>query len=432
MSLVRKSRELPFGGARKSRTYTQYYSSTGLYAPANKNWSDHITKDYMGYQITDSENHAWPPPKGSSGDVGGAFGTEKRYGSLKRSALHYSFTENVNPGQNSGYDRLRFEGNMSLSAPFRVGPQGSPSFPPILKSTSSAIESAGATAISRVKPTSSAAELSTALGEIVKEGLPHLVGSTTWRERTLHARNAGGEYLNVVFGWSPLISEVSNFGTSVIKSDSILKQYDSDRGKIIRRTYSFPVEESSSSEVLSTTAWPLGSDFREANSRVGRITKPGTWSLTTTSYKKRWFSGAFVYGAPVGMTSRSGIAGLAAKADRLFGLSLTPDVLWNLAPWSWAIDWFTNTGDVLSTVGDMMSQGLVMQYGYMMEHTVHTYRYSLVGAEIYGVPASVGDTVLVTETKSRHRANPFGFGISWEGLSSSQAAILAALGISRT
>jgi hypothetical protein len=120
----------------------------------------------------------------------------------------------------------------------------------------------------------------------------------------------------------------------------------------------------------------------------------------------------------------------AALADKLFGISLTPEVLWNLAPWSWAVDWFSNTGDVISNLSDWASDGLVLQYGYMMEHTVSSYTYSMSPTGIYrGVPAP--PVSFVTETKIRRRASPFGFGINLSALSARQNAILVALGLSR-
>jgi hypothetical protein len=119
-------------------------------------------------------------------------------------------------------------------------------------------------------------------------------------------------------------------------------------------------------------------------------------------------------------------------ADRL-GLDPSPDTVWNLAPWSWAADWFTNAGDVVSNLSDFASGGLVMAYGYMMEHSSVTDSYRLADhtglIPMMGKPRSLD---VVTETKLRIRANPFGFGVAWDGLSPFQLSILAALGLSRT
>jgi hypothetical protein len=153
----------------------------------------------------------------------------------------------------------------------------------------------------------------------------------------------------------------------------------------------------------------------------------------TETTRNRWFSGAFTYYLPSDYSTRGAMARQLAMAKKTIGLSLTPDVVWNLAPWSWAADWFFNVGDVLSNVTDWATDGLVMKYGYMMEHTrsVNTYYYSgFTGLKSgHAVPTPLS---LVVETKQRRKANPFGFGLTWGGLSPRQLSILAALGITKT
>jgi len=270
----------------------------------------------------------------------------------------------------------------------------------------------------------------TALGELRKDGLPAIAGASTMQARTLRLRQAGDEFLNVEFGWLPLVSDVDDLIRTIKDSDKLLDQYDSDRGKLIRRRYSFPSEKSETEEQLSASKMPEGIPISVG---FGPPSIPGVWSKRTTVVKNRWFSGAFRYGVPTsGLTARKGIAGLAAKADYLYGLTLTPDVLWNLTPWSWATDWALNTGDVLTNVSDFAQHGLIMQYGYLMETTITRVTYSLRGLVLYGIPVRVPDATFEVITKSRTGANPFGFGITWDGLSSTQAAIAVALGISRS
>jgi hypothetical protein len=104
-----------------------------------------------------------------------------------------------------------------------------------------------------------------------------------------------------------------------------------------------------------------------------------------------------------------------------------------LTPWSWAIDWFSNAGDVVSNLSDWATDGLVMKYGYIMEHSRHERTYYLDGPSQYNfldrqIPATV---TTWSETKLRRAASPFGFGVSWEGMTPRQLAITAALGITR-
>jgi hypothetical protein len=119
------------------------------------------------------------------------------------------------------------------------------------------------------------------------------------------------------------------------------------------------------------------------------------------------------------------------KARRIYGLTLDPEVLWNLAPWSWFADWFVNAGDVVSNISDLSFDGLVMRFGYMMEHSIVADEVRLGGSSFSG-GTSLDTTIwLVTETKQRIRASPYGFGLTWESFSPRQLAILAALGVTR-
>jgi hypothetical protein len=153
----------------------------------------------------------------------------------------------------------------------------------------------------------------------------------------------------------------------------------------------------------------------------------------------RWFSGAFTYHAPDWFETGS-------KADRvkltakLLGAQPDLNTLWQLTPWSWAIDWFTNANSYVKNLQSLISYGTVLRYGYVMETCTVTDTYSAGNAippmsqyaSAFTPPyPAVQPIILRTTTKKRVQANPFGFGISWDGLSTTQRAIVAALGITR-
>lgn len=383
-----------------------------------------------GSQVTASENHPFPP-KGGMEDVGGPFKSTRYH--VEGNASTFGGLDKWKAANTNLY--TEYIGNFVYGLyPSYNSNAAVPVFPTPNNSTESELEAIGASAIAKCRPTASAVDISTALGELRKEGLPSVIGSQTWRDRTLRARNAGSEYLNVEFGWKPLIAEVLNLGTAAITSRDILSQYRRDEGRVVRRRYSFPdIVENGSASQVTTSRYPIGTDITGWPNMISPPSAtPGVVHRTSEKTTRRWFSGAFVYGGTPGFVPESPIGDIASEADKLFGISLTPDVLWNLSPWSWAADWFTNTGDVLSTMSDMVSQGLVMRYGYMMEHSIHKYQFSHTGCRMFGRSVSVAPIRFVCETKLRYPANPFGFGITWDGLSSSQIAILAALGISRS
>jgi hypothetical protein len=378
-----------------------------------------------GDQTTVSENHPnWRSAKG--GDVGGPFSTSKRV--INRSphkiAVERTYLHPPNP-----YIKSHVSATVDVACPVEMFGEF-PKWPTSQASTESTLNAMGATGISRCRPTSSGVELATALGEIQRDGVPVPV-IQSWKRRTSIAKKAAGEFLNAQFGWLPLIDEIKKTGLNAQNSAKILEQYQRDKGQHIRRSYEYPVERTEESEILSTNKTPVG-DYASGGTPEPSGMTGGTWSKTTTTMKRRWLSCAFAYGVPKSLPGTKGIMDAAAESDKLFGISLTPDVVWNLAPWTWAIDWVSNTGEVLSTLSDFISHGLVMEYAYIMEHTRHEARYSLSGCTYYGKSADPPDASLIVETKTRVRANPFGFGVNWEGLSSSQAAILAALGITKS
>lgn len=295
------------------------------------------------------------------------------------------------------------------------------------------LSSDGATAISRVAPTNPNANAATALGEIAKDGLVALPGIRTWRSRTDKLRSLGDEYLNVEFGWKPLVSDIRGVSSSIVNRHAILSQYERDSGRNVRRTFEFPVEQRSESYSAGTarpSCAPSGSTtFPVLNGAIGS----NGLNITLVEESRKWFSGCFTYTTPPPTDSRKKMLYASDQANYLLGTSLSPEVLWELTPWSWAVDWFSNTGDVITNFTNFALQGLVMRYGYMMHEKSITIYASLGGKELVApartntAPAQKYDIRI----KSRTEANPFGFGVGWEDLSPTQLAITAALGITR-
>jgi len=300
--------------------------------------------------------------------------------------------------------------------------------PPSAHSSDDDLDEHGATAIARCKPTNSVANAATFLGELYKDKLPLIPGSHTWESRNLKAKQAGEEFLNVEFGWLPLVSDVNSLAYAVTHAETVLSQYERDAGKVVRRRYNFPEQRTIESGPFGfdtqTAYYSPAAEIFHAGPRTA-----GVWTRETVH--RRWFSGAFTYAMPSGYDSRSKLSKYALYSDKVLGANLTPETLWNLAPWSWATDWFANTGDVISNISSWSADGLVMQYGYMMEHSIVTDTYTRENSGLINNSVPVQPVTLVTETKVRRKANPFGFGVSWDGLSPIQLAIAAAIGITR-
>lgn len=371
-----------------------------------------------GAQVTESEGHRRNPKTGKY-DEGGPFYTCK---------THYEVP--TIEGTTTSWRNTPQE--KTLTGRFHTPLPGEPESIDMTHPTTfrpkdtSGLTPKGTTAIAQVAPTNSHAVLATTLGEIIKERrLPSIPGIQTWKERTRLAKAAGSEYLNYIFGWVPLVSDVTDASKAISRSAQLLKEHKSGALKTTRREFHFPTEVSSASTIVSKEAWPeCGPGLPQAEEGA----KPGLLVTSVETEVRTWFSGSFAYPPLDQNDSWQSVLDYGSKADYLLGTTLTPDVLWELTPWSWAIDWFSNTGDVIHNVSEFSLHGLTMQYGYIMEEKRTITTNTLVG--LSGMPTPP-PSKLIQVSKVRREASPFGFGVSWEGLSPTQLAITAALGITR-
>ncbi|DAD51570.1 TPA_asm: maturation protein [ssRNA phage Zoerhiza.2_13] len=285
------------------------------------------------------------------------------------------------------------------------------------------MNASGATAIARTIPTEPVFQSITALSELRSDGIPSLPGLESWRSRTLKAHNAGSEYLNVEFGWLPLVNDIRTFAKSVKNHHSILDDYKAGAGHTTRVGFSFP----GTSDFSATQGSCLS--YLPGNSGISRAL---TCSYTYTKEQSTWFKGAFRYYLPVGDDVISKSRYYAALADKLLGIKPTPEAIYNASPWTWALDWFTNSGDIVRNISQIGQNGLVLKYGYIMSQAL-THETWVVPSGPWRIGnSSAGSMHRRREFKKRLPANPYGFGVSDGSLSNTQKAIVAALGLSRS
>lgn len=363
--------------------------------------------------------HDWPNGRSSGRDVGGSFVSTTKsveYNAPKISAYAY------------------YNGDeWTYNGPCLASIDDWPTVGSITAGTESQLKAAGTTAIARTVPTSPPANVSVMLGELFREGVPKAAGATLLKSRFRDYRDYGSEYLNYEFGWKPIAADLKSVARTMIESERILDQLERDSGRNVRRKFAFPTANTTSNDSSTLTKYskviglPQGSAIWGTNS----------WSIRGSHERRRWFSGCYTYHFKRPTAHANAMRGAVQKARVLYGLDLTPEVVWNLAPWSWLADWVSNAGDVMSNMSRFSRDDLVMRYGYIMEHSknvhVHTLNnisYSLVdnGSKRAVVSPS---TTYTRETKQRYPATPFGFGLTESGFDTSQWAILGALGISR-
>lgn len=297
-------------------------------------------------------------------------------------------------------------------------------------SSDSSLDALGSTAISRVLPTNPLSGIGQFAAELRQ--LPTTSEVARWagqaatlrdlkrmRKRQLLKRGSQ-DWLNFQFGWVPFAKDLKEFFETARDSTKHINQLVRDSGRGVRRRFNFP-------DVVTTVVTEMGNGYGAPSIDSYLVVGPGKLSKTVTTTTKRWFSGSFTYYLP-----KDSAFGLReALAHRLYGLRLDIDLVWKIAPWSWAADWVTNFGDVVRNVAAFSHDGLVMRYGYMMETTIVKTEYALIGLELYGTGKINLTQSFVTTTKKRRKATPYGFGFDPGTFTARQWSIIAALGISR-
>lgn len=293
----------------------------------------------------------------------------------------------------------------------------------------SSIKANGTTAIARTTPTNPAFDLSNAVGELMIDGLPSMIGVETWRNRAKVARSAGSEYLNYEFGYLPLVNDVRNFSRVVKNHQKIMSHYYENSGKNMHVSFEFPASFSSTD--LANSGFDVALQWGNSPLFYNGGKQNGLYYRST----RTWFKGCYTYYAVPPRMNHDGLDSIrkfGAYADHLLGVRLTPETLWNLAPWSWAADWFTNTGDIIHNVSAFSRDSLVLKYGYIMSHNRLSASAYSGGGTSGAWTITPGSMNYTKEKMQRFQASPyFGFGTTGT-LSGSQKAVLLALGLSRT
>jgi hypothetical protein len=293
-------------------------------------------------------------------------------------------------------------------------------------------------AYARSAPTQVVFDAAQFLGEL-HEGLPK-IASLSFQSLADFFRSLGSGYLNVQFGWLPFISDIKNAASALALATQTLSQ----QGERIHKRYSLPptTRFGSVSETRSELEIFGGHSRGFIPSPSSGLAPTGTFStytpmgidamFTKTMSSERWFEGEFSFFLPLKFNPDSYLE----RLNVLMKTDLTPSVLWELAPWSWMIDWFLGIQDTIKANELAANDHLIMHYGYAME----TVRYSseVSWRKVSGTPLNWnglpnhGRYFAGTTYKRRIRANPYGFQANpTVNLKGSQMAILGALGLTK-
>lgn len=368
-----------------------------------------------------SEGNPWWKLGKTAGDVGGPFWA------AKRSAEYHS---------SYGSDGLFDWYSDSAAGPldpfsvyhywypqyFRDSVVSRRGYPPIVFSTDAELKAWGTEGVNRTLPTESEFDFSTMVGEILGEGIPSAVGFAGRGDSI--SKKLASENLNYQFGIAPIVRDVQDFANVVRNSEKLLDRYLANAGKRLKRSTTLVNENDT--QLVQTWTGSAALPIPAMTSAAYNGGSPKT-TLERDFKRKIWFEACYTYFIP-----RDPFLRKAHLADQLLGT--TPDLatLWNLTPWSWAADWASNLGSVIENMSAFLEDGLVMHYGYVMEHTTVSHRYTTSDMRYKSYPGSQSLTsIYTTESKKRIAASPFGFAVDWDGFTPRQLGILASLGITR-
>jgi len=286
------------------------------------------------------------------------------------------------------------------------------------------VRNMGDSAIGMSRPASPSVNLLTSAGELISDGVPSAPDLIRWRKALSSFRKltkgAASDYVAWNFGWKPLETEIRTYYKRVVEADRILgSALKASANHTIKVGHSYPIasESSATNGNIVVYRWKDGFTF-------GNQGKGGTWKQ---NLRRVWFEGKYLYFPPVPMAARNESRNFADFAKHVLGLQLTPEVLWNLSPWSWFSDWLTNTDVIMASVSDLLSDGMVPVQAFVMCHARREAEQASTSLTSWTPVRSS----TVFETKTRFLSVPYlGFGGTGT-LSTRQISILAALGIQR-
>lgn len=292
--------------------------------------------------------------------------------------------------------------------------------------------SKGAEGWNRARPGQPTAGLGQMLAEM--RDLPRTLRGTartfskSWNSmrgrRGFNPKTYANEWVNQNFGWLPFISDCRKLYNTYKNLDKQLNYLKRNNGKWVKRHCTLSNTESSNivSEYAVTSHAPVLNTYY----CLGMSTADqGSTRIVSRELIHDWFEGRFRYYIP---DIETPVWKTKAVAE-LFGLMPNAALLWELTPWSWLIDWFSNVGDILANLDNGLAENLAAAYAYSMStreqvldvhSTYRTHIFSFADTWSYGRIA-----------KGRAAASPFGFALSMDELSTRQWSILGALGISR-
>jgi hypothetical protein len=244
-------------------------------------------------------------------------------------------------------------------------------------------------------------------------------------------KKTGDHFLNVNFGWIPFVSDIRRMIKTYENQGRYLSRIIRQNGEWHRRKW-VHAEEEQFIELGSGTGYaviPSGPLFDKMTTPDG-LGRRAYWTMTLQFKKRVWSEGSFKYYRPEFDEALPGFHSQMAHLKRLttlYGLRVTPTVVYNVTPWTWLIDYFSNAGDGIDLITDIGVDSIVARYIYLMYHYERFVTLKQVINFKSGAVAMTWNRKISTKLR-READTPYGFGLTGQ-LSPRQMGILLALGL---
>lgn len=359
---------------------------------------------------------------------GGSFFGLDRYGYHHNPGGANCFSSYYGVNQSGNLNKSHYEGNIIGGVPpAYVSRYGESAYEDAFRGVfENETDQLGAKALSNLRPDSPLIDSATAIAEL--RDIP----------RSLHQRfNIGDKPLKGIsdlalayqFGWAPLFRDVRDFVTKSFDVNRTLNQLIRDEGRLIRRFRNLHDKTVTRDPVVGSGYGSVGSQSFTTDYYVGVPSHIDVCKVTD----RAWASGVFTYSLPGGDRTQLWQNNVRRK---ILGLELSPAVVYNLIPWSFVLDYFTDVGDYVDAIyGSSTVDRLNVSSAFVMRHkrgsVERQANYALRGRD-GGVVNGVLSCVTFSESKRRTVIDASSPGVDFgKDPSDFESAILGLLGLSR-
>lgn len=246
------------------------------------------------------------------------------------------------------------------------------------------------------------------------------------------ASAAASDYLAYIFGAAPNIQVMDELADQLTRSRRIAEAVSRQGWRRMRRRRVIR----SVSDTASITQH--GSWLHRATGNSWMFTGPLT--KTTTVSQDVWWSGSFRMPTTDTDTWLDQCSDFFERLDLIAGLGVDIKMAWDLIPFSFVVDWFSNTGSYIENREVIRDYNIVCEYGYVMCHTrtlhhgsfsgfVEKYPKNSTTRSFFGTSGASCSYTKLIETKQRAACSSYGFRTDFSALNPYQWSALTALGI---